>query len=537
MAQERLDMRLVRDVLRLHFVQKQSPRTIIQSQACGRTTVREYIQRANSSGLCDWASVEALSDVELEIRLGFKSSPGIGRGREASSSKLVPDWLEVHQDLQKNKKVTLALLSQEYLEANPQGYKYTQFCEHYNRWLGRLSVVMRQTHLAGEKAFVDYCDGLELVDITTGEAIKTQLFVGCLGASSYTFAEATLSQTLPDWLGSHVRMYEFFGGSPEITVPDNLKSGVTKPCFYEPVINESYRDLARHYQTAIIPAHVRKPKHKAKVEANVLVAQRWILACLRKKVLHTIEELNDAMRPLLEKLNNRPMRHMKKKSRLDLFNELDRPALKALPSMPYEFAEWKDVKVNIDYHIEFSDHFYAVHYTHVHKKLKLRATASAIELFLNGERIQSHRRSYVRGKYTTPDECMPESHKAMAKWPPSRLISWGKSYGPSVGLLVEKMLSSVRHPEQRYRSARGLLRLEKKYGQARLETACGRALELGSHSFRFVSDMLTNNMDHLVHAKNQAAKKTEEQLTLDLESTRKEGNVRGASYYAKSKLH
>jgi len=528
-------MRCVRDVLRLHFVFQQSPKTIAHAQGCGRTTVRDYIARANKYNLSSWGLIESLTDQELERRLGFKSS-----AQHASwmrGAKSMPDWLEVHQDLQKNKNVTLALLSQEYLEANPQGYKYTQFCEHYNRWLGRLSVVMRQTHLAGEKAFVDYCDGLELIDIATGEVIKTQLFVGCLGASSFTFAEATLSQTLPDWLGSHVRMYEFFCGVPEITVPDNLKSGVTKPCFYEPVINESYRDLARHYQTAIIPAHVRKPKHKAKVEANVLVAQRWILACLRKKVLHTTQDLNDAIKPLLEKLNNRPMRHMKKKSRLDLFHKLDRPVLKTLPSMPYEFAEWKDVKVNIDYHVEYDEHFYAVHYTHVHKKLKLRATATTIELFLNGERIQSHRRSYVKGKYTTPDECMPESHKAMAKWPPSRLVSWGASFGPSVGLLVEKMLSSVRHPEQRYRSARGLLRLEKKYGKARLETACGRALELGSHSYRFVSDMLTNNMDHLVHMKNQAAKSGEtEQLTLDLE-TKKEGNVRGASYYAKSKLH
>ena len=291
----------------------------------------------------------------------------------------MPDWVKVHRELA-NKNVTLALLSQEYLEENPKGYQYSQFCEHYNRWSQKLSVVMRQFHRAGEKSFVDYCDGLDLLDPETGELIPTQLFVGCLGASSYTFAEATLTQKLPDWLSSHVRMFNFFGGVTPVTVPDNLKSGVNKPCFYEPEINESYLDLSRHYGTAIIPAHVRKPKHKAKVEANVLVAQRWILACLRKKIFHTIAELNAAIAPLLEKLNARPMRHLKK-SRRELFEEVDSPALMSLPLTRYEFSEWKKVKVNIDYHIEFDAHFYAVHFTHVHKHLMARATATVVELF------------------------------------------------------------------------------------------------------------------------------------------------------------
>lgn len=523
MAAERLDMRSVRDVLRLHFLHKQSPRAIVQSQKCGRTTVRDYIARANKNGLTDWESIEKLSDQELEIRLGFKS---FSQATWLSEKKAMPDWSVVHKDLQANKSVTLALLCQEHLEENPQGYRYTQFCEHYNRWAKKLSVVMRQAHKAGEKAFVDYCDGISLVDRGTGELIPTELFVGCLGASSYTFAEATLTQRLPDWLASHVRMYEFFEGVTDITVPDNLKSGVNKPCFYEPEINESYLDLSRHYGTVIIPAHVRKPKHKAKVEANVLVAQRWILACLRKRVFHTIEDLNDAIAVLLEKLNQRKMRHLKK-SRHELYLELDRPALKILPPLPYEFAEWAGVKVNIDYHVEFDAHFYAVHYSHVGKKLRLRATATVVELFLNGERIASHRRSYLKGKYTTPPEYMPESHRAMVKWPPSRLISWGKSFGPSVGLLIEKMFSSAKHPEQRYRSALGLIRLEKKYGAARLEKASRRALELGSYSYRFVSDMLQNNMDKLI---------TEQQPTASPDP-REEANVRGPSYYGKQNLH
>ncbi len=508
-------MRCVRDVLRLHFVFRQSPRVIAQSQRCGRTTVRDYIKRANKYNLTSWEAVAAISDQELEARLGFTP---LAQASWRSDKKAMPEWSVVHGELQKNKNVTLALLCQEYLEENPRGYQYTQFCEHYNRWSKKLSVVMRQTHKAGEKSFVDYCDGIALVDRETGELIPTQLFVGCLGASSYTFAEATLTQALPDWLSSHVRMFEYFDGVTEITVPDNLKSGVNKPCFYEPVLNESYRDLACHYGTAIIPAHVRKPTHKAKVEANVLVAQRWILACLRHRTFYAIEELNEAIGPLLEKLQDRKMRHFKK-SRRDLYVELDRPALKALPLTRDEFAEWKKVKVNIDYHVEFDEHFYAVHYTNVHKHLMARATATVVELFLKGERIASHRRSYRKGKYTTPPEYMPESHKAMLKWPPSRLISWAATLGPSVGLLVEKVLSSVKHPEQRYRSAMGIIRLGKKYGNPRLEKASGRALELGAHSYRFVADMLKNNMDQVIV--------TDKQLTLSVD----EENARGPGYY------
>ena len=522
MAAERLDMRCVREVLRRHFLFKQSPRVIAGSIGCGRTTIQGYIKRAKQNGISNFESIENISEQELEIRLGFKS---IVHAQWQNEKKVMPDWLKVHRELQANKKVTLALLCQEHLEENIGGYQYSQFCEHYRRWSQKLSVVMRQVHYAGEKAFVDYCDGLCLVDETTGQLIKTQLFVGCLGASSYTFAEATMTQKLPDWLSSHVRMFEFFRGVSEILVPDNLKSGVNKPCFYEPELNESYADLARHYQCAVIPAHIRSPKHKAKVEANVLVAQRWILACLRHKVFHTIQELNEAIRPLLEKLNNRIMRQLKK-SRLELFLELDLPALKPLPSTRYEFAEWKIVKVNIDYHIQFDDHFYAVHFTHVHKELLARATVGVVELFLKGERIQSHRRSYAKGKYTTPPECMPKNHQAMIKWPPSRLIAWGSSLGPSVGLLVEKVLSSVRHPEQRYRSAMGIIRLGKKYGNFRLEKASARALELGSHSYKFVADMLKNNMDKLI---------VTEQMTFAI---KEEGaNTRGPAYYNKQTRH
>lgn len=507
-------MRSIRDIFYLHFVQGQSPRQIAKSQGCGRTTIRDYLDRANKNQIT-WEVAESLSDAELEVRLGFRN----GVANWTAKDRPMPDWGLLHEELSKNKNVTLALLWAEYLEAHPNGYRYTRFTEHYNAWAKKLSVVMRQNHVAGEKCFVDYCDGIIFTDPETGKEIKTQLFVGCLGSSSYTFAEVTRSQTLPDWLMSHVRMYEFFGGVTSVTIPDNLKSAVTKPCYVEPEINESYRDLAHHYGTTIIPAHVKKPRHKAKVEANVLVAQRWILACLRNKKFSSVQEMNEAIWPLLEKLNQRQMRHLKK-SRRELYETLDFPALKSLPQTRYIFAEWKSAKVNIDYHIQFDDHYYSAHFAHVHKEVMVRATATTIEIFLKGERIGSHHRSYMKYKHTTNPEHMPKSHQSMIKFPPSRLISWGKSLGPSVGMLIEKMLSSKLHPEQAYRSALGVIRLEKKYGKDRLEVAALRALELQSFTYGFVARMLANNMD-LQISKRQ--KKVLEKKT--------ESNTRGSAYY------
>ena len=518
MAAERLDMRSVREILRLHFSSGKSPRQIAK-QGYGRTTVRDYIARANENGLTSWQAIEPLSEQQLEIRLGFKMITGL---TWLQKDKVMPDWGKVHKELASHKNVTLALLWSEYLEEHPGGYQYSQYCEHYRRFMKKVSVVMRQEHKAGEKVFVDYCDGIAITDPVTGAKIPTELFVGSLGASSYTYAEATLTQSLKDWIGSHVRMYAFFGGVTEIAVPDNLRSAVKKPCFYEAIINESYLEMARHYGTVIIPAHVRKPNHKAKVEANVLVAQRWILACLRHRTFYSLQELNEAIAVLLEKLNARKMRVLKK-SRLELFEELDRPALKALPSAPYEFAEWKKVKVNINYHIEFDEHHYSVHYSRTGQELMCRATSNTIELFHKGERVASHRRSYLKGKYTTLPEHRPESHRAVMKWPPERLINWGKSVGPSVGILIEKILFSRKHPEQAYMSAMGIIRLGtgKKYGKERTEKACKRALELGAHNYRFVADMLKNNMDKLIANEDK-------QLLL---IPREESNTRGRGYY------
>jgi transposase len=410
MAQERLAMRDIREILRLHFSGR-SRNSIALSMGCGRTTVSDYLSRATVCGVTNYEVVRGLDDTELERRLGFFRPFQVVEKRVAT--KVLPDFAKIHEELKRDG-VTIILLWQEYREENSNGYQFTQFCEYYRRWKRKLSVVMRQVHRAGEKSFVDYCDGLCLTDPYTGEKTPTQLFVGALGASSYTFAEATLSQGLPHWLMSHVRMYEFFNGVSEITVPDNLRSGVSKACFYDPEINPSYQDLAEHYDTCILPAKVRSPRYKAKAEVAVLVAQRWILAVLRNRTYYSLAELNAAIAELLTKLNHRVMRHLGK-SRRELYETIDLPKLKPLPSTRYEFGEWKKARVNIDYHIEFDHNYYSCHYSLVHERVRVRATAQTVEIFLKGRRIASHVRSYLRGKYLTDGAHRPATHKFVAE--------------------------------------------------------------------------------------------------------------------------
>jgi transposase len=530
-AKERLAMRNIYALLQQRLEKNKSPREIARSLGVGRTTVQDYIRRAANAGLTEWLQVESLSEAELEIKLGFKRPAEFGLSPLRKENAL-PDFVYIHRELSRPD-VTLSLLWTEYREGHGgSGYGYTQFVEHYNRFALKLSVVMRQRHLAGEKTFVDYCEGLWLQCPATGECVQTQLFVGCLGASSYTFAEVTMSQTLPDWLMSHVRMFEFFGGVTAVTVPDNLKSGVNKPCFYEPTLNESYRDLGSHYGTVIIPAGVRKPRHKAKVEAGVLVAQRWILARLRDHIFTDLFAMNEAIAECLLILNPRKMRHLNK-SRLELFEELDKPALKALPEVRYEYAEWKVARVNIDYHIMFDHHHYSVPYQLAHQAVDVRATGAVIEIFYRGKRITSHRRSFKHGGFTTNVEHMPRAHRARAEWSPSRVINWAGEIGFSVKLLVEKILETKKHPEQGYRAALGIIRLEKKYGRARVEVAAKRALELGAHSYKFVAEMLKNKMDNPERFDETSMKAEKIDVNTNEEQLALLGaeNLRGSEYY------
>ena len=530
MAQERLAMRDIAKLLRLHFKERRSRREIATSLGIGSTTVHDYLSRAKSAGLTDWQMIEPLSEIELNARLGF-TKQSVFSINTSLRKEAMPDWVQLHREMSRPS-VTLALLWTEYREVQPQGYGYTQFCEHYRRFTKKLSVVMRQSHKAGEKTFVDYCDGLWLIDPKTGERHQTDLFVGTLGASSYTFAEATLSQTSPEWILSHVKMWAYFGGVTEITVPDNLKSGVTKSDRYEPLLNESYQECAAHYGTCVIPARASKPRDKAKVEAAVLVAQRWILARLRNRLFTSLAEMNEAIAECLEILNNRKMKHIGK-SRRELFEEVDRPALRPPPKTIYEYAQWKVATVNIDYHIAFDHHHYSTPYQLVHQRLDVRATATVVEIFHRGTRVASHRRSVKRGGYTTLKEHMPRSHREYAEWTPQRVIAWSAKIGPSAAKLVEEILKTKVHPQQGFAAALGLIRLDGPFPKERVERACKRALEVQAHSYQFVKSMLKNKMDQAEPSGSDLPTQStvdpvtkEEQLPLlGLE------NIRGGEYY------
>ena len=512
-------MRKIKDVLRLHLLGGVvSRRRIARAVGCSKTAVAECLRRAAVAGLSSWEAVAALEEEQLEQRLYPASAAPITR-----TVRPLPDWTRVREELaRRDHHVTLALLWSEYKAEHPDGYQYSQFAERYRRFERTLSVVLRQQHCGGEKSFVDFCDGLALTDPVTGEAIPTQLFVGALGASSYTFATATLSQQLPVWLDCHVRMYEFFAGVTALTIPDNLRAGVTRPDRYEAELNPSYRELAEHYGTCVIPARVRKPRDKGKVEAAVLVAQRWILAALRRRTFYHLHELNAAIAELLVKLNDRVMRHVKE-SRRSLYERLDRPALKSLPAAPYEYAEWKQVKLNIDYHASFEEHFYSAPYTLIGETLWCRAAHRTLELFHKGERVASHPRSFVKYAYSTEPAHRPASHRAHLEWTPSRLIHWGKTIGASTATLVEHVILSKPHPEQGYRSALGILRLAKKFGEARLERACEKAFAIRSPSYKTVKTMLEQCMETAPLRNGGDAT----EITAPLGTA----NVRGRGYY------
>lgn len=513
MGAERLPMRRIREILRLKNECGLSHRAIAQACGVGLGTVSEYLQRAERSGLL-WPLPAELDEAALEARLFSAPSPARGRA--------VPDLARLHQEL-KRTGVTLHLLWEEYREVHPDGYGYSQFCEYYRRWAKKLKPSMRQQHRAGEKSFIDFSGKRpQLIDGRTGEEIPVELFVAVLGASSYTYAEATPSQKLHDWISAHCRMAEYFGGTSELWVPDQLKSGVTRSCRYEPGVNRSYQELASHYGAVVLPARPGKAKDKAKVESAVLLAQRWILARLRNRSFFSLEELNAAIGELLEQLNGRPLQKLGV-SRHELWERLDRPALKPLPSARYVLAQWAPCRANIDYHVEVEHHPYSVPYQLRGEQLEARYTASTVEVYFKDKRVASHARRYDH-QPSTLAEHMPSSHRAHAEWTPSRLIHWAEKSGPATGRLVAGILSSRPHPEQGYRACLGLMRLGRRYGAPRLEAACERAELLRSYSYRTVKNILSSAQDRLPFADEPSGH----------DPTPPHDNIRGADYYAAS---
>ena len=506
----RLPMRRLREILRLKYDCGLSHRAIARGCGVGAGTVSEYLQRARQAGLT-WPLPEDLDDAALEVRVFPVASEAVG-------PRPLPDATFLHQEL-KRPGVTLQLLWVEYLKVHPDGYRYTQFCEHYRRFARTLSPTMRQVHRAGEKVFVDFSGKRpEIVDRRTGEARAVELFVGVLGASSYLYAEVTEDQSVASFIGAHVRMLEEIGGSPELLVPDNLKAGVTHACRYEPSVNRTYEDMARHYGAAVLPARAYHPRDKPKVEAGVLVAQRWILARLRDQTFFSVAEMNAAVHALRRELNDRPMKHLGA-SRRELFERLDHPALKPLPETRFEMATWKECGVNIDYHIDVDHTLYSVPYQLLHQRVEARLTATTVEVFFKGRRVASHARLFGRGRCATLPEHMPSAHRAHAEWTPSRIIAWAEKTGPATARVVQAILHSRPHPEQGYRACLGLLRLGQARGADRLEAACERALRLGAYSYRTVKNILASGLDRVP---------LDESVPSPLPA---HANIRGAAYY------
>jgi transposase len=489
MPAERITMRQAREIIRLKSTSI-SAHEISRRLGMPRSTVREALRRAESAGLC-WPLPEDMNDDALEAALyaNRRSKRGHRRVEE-------PDWAGVHHEL-KRKHVTLTILWDEYIAENPGGYSYSRFCELYRAFARTLSVTMRQTHAAGERLFVDYAgDGVPVViDRLTGEVRMAQIFVAVLGASSFTFAKASWTQTLPDWIDAHVGALEAIGGVPQLIVPDNAKTAIVKACFYDPQVNRTYADMATHYGAALLPTRPRKPRDKAKVEAAVLIVERWLLGRLRRRTFYSLAEVNAAIEEMLTNLNEEQSIRRLGVTRRQLLEEVDRPALKALPVEPYEYCEWRLHRVGIDYHVEINAHYYSVPYRFARAEVEARLTVRGVEIFYRGERIAVHLRMSGNHKHTTTPEHMPSSHRRYAGWTIERIREDARKIGPATAALCEQILEARPHPEQGYRACLGIVRLAGPYGSERVEAAAERAIEIGAKTYGSVKSILDNKLD------------------------------------------
>ena len=478
---------MIKDILRLKYQGALSHEAIARSLSISKGVVAKYLALAGAAGM-DWQATAELDEASLERRL---------LGRSTAETRVVPaDFATVHIELRR-KGMTLALLWQEYraVNAGQRTWAYTQFCEHYKAFAKTLKRSMRQPRRAGEKLFIDYSGAT----LALADGSRAQVFVAAMAASSYTFACATADQSMRSWLGAMARALTFYGGCPQLIVPDNPRSLVSQACRYEPKLNETVRDFARHYSVSILPARPYSPKDKATAESSVQVVQRWIMARLRHTVLADVHAADAAIAALLASLNNRPFQKLQG-SRASLFGALDAPALSPLPAQPWQWATFKTVKVHIDYHVEVDFHRYSVSHTLVGMELEARVTDALVELLHRGQLVACHARSTRRGGFTTLDEHMPAAHRAHKQWTPERLVHWGAGIGVSTGQFTAQLLQRFRHPEHGYRSCLGLLSLAKRYGPQRLEAACLLALELGAGHYRHVRDILANGRDLIARA-------------------------------------
>jgi transposase len=511
MARKKLSMRQIHEILRLKHQNKLSIREIARSCGLPASTVGDYLKRAEAAALT-WPLPEGLSEPQLLEKLMAVPAEA------ADPCQALPDWPCIHAELRR-KSVTLQLLWREYRQTHPQGYGYSRFCELYQRWAGALEPVLRQTHLPGEKMFVDWAgQTVPIHDGKEGSLSQAHLFVAVLGASNKTYAHAFADEKLGSWIEAHGNAYAFFQGVAKVTVPDNLKTGVVRPCRYEPLIHRSYQEMAEHYGTVIIPARIRKPRDKSKVETGVQIAERQILAVLRDHRFFNVGELNQAILPLLTKLNAQPFQKLEG-SRDSWFEQLDQARLLPLPCTPFELGTWSKATVNIDYHAVVDKHFYSVPYSLVHQLLDVRSTHRTVELFQGGKRVAAHVRSHQPGLFTSLEEHRPKSHQKYLEWTPSRIAAWAGTIGPDCAKLVEKILTDRPHPEQGFRSCMGIIRLGKAVGQPRMEAACRRALHFHTCSYGSIKSILDKRLD---------AQPLEQELSSPSPAHE---NLRGAPYY------
>ena len=505
-------MRKIRDILRLRLAGDLSIRQINASTKVSIGAIQKLLSKAAALEL-GWPLPDELNDAQL-ARLFYPAAD-----TRSSARCQVPDWPAIHQEL-KRKGMTKLLAWEEYTQQYPNRcYSYSQFCDRYRHWRGRQKRSMRQHHRAGEKCFVDYCgQTVPIICADSGEIREAQVFVAVLGASNYTYAEASWSQQLPDWLASHVRAFEYFGGCSAIVVPDNLRSGVSRACRYDPDLNPSYQQWAEHYQVAVVPTRPYKPKDKAKAEVAVQIVERWILARLRHHSFFSLAELNQCIRALLDDLNTKPFKQLPG-NRCQAFEQLDKPALKPLPRHPYRYVDIKPVKVNIDYHVQYRQHHYSVPHQYVGEKLELHASESLVTIYFRRQTVASHVRAHGPG-ITTEAAHMPTRHRKHQQWTPGRLKNWARDIGPEVLKWVEKQLKSRAHPEQAYRVCLGLLNLSRQFPAQRLDAACKIANQASLSRLKQIKSILNSNRDRLP-----------EQLELQAELPQHHANIRGPRNY------
>ncbi len=507
-------MRKIKEVLRLYFELGLGQREIARSCSISQSTVHTYLKGAMAAGV-SWPLPEGWDESRLEAALFGEDRPA-----ERKPQRILPDFRALQEQLQRHPHLTLQLAWEEYRQVNPEGYRYSWFCERYRTWRRKQDVVLRQEHKAGEKAFVDWAGAtIPVQDPITGEIGQASLFVMVLGASSYTYAEATRDQQLTAWLSAHIHALEYFGGVPRLLVPDNPRTGVSRACRYDPDLNPTYQEMAMHYGVGVVPARPYRPRDKSKVEVGVQVVERWIVAALRHRQFFSLEDLNRAVRELLEKLNHRPFQK-REGSRASLFESVERSALRPLPAERFDMSQWSRARVNIDYHIAFEGNFYSVPYTLVHEVVEVRATPATVEIFHKGERVTSHLRSRGRGQPVTQMEHRPKSHQAHLEWTPSRMVHWAQQIGPHTARLFERILEDKPHPEMGYRSCLGIIRLAQQYPAARMEAAADRALHTGACRYQSVKSILKNSLDQVPIAEPGS-----------LPAPPRHDNIRGAEYF------